>query len=195
MLLVLCCDRGDLEFRTILRFFLGRQAKSRISMEVADILDYAGILQFRANSNFPILHRCFSRNAAELHECRRGDRAGGVNPIPAMNEDGLRFVFYGIVDLLMNGGAPAAFPPAVNVVELALRAADRRGTGEPGIIQVNSSADACIAERIEFNRIKRPAPVVCAATIKDAGHHLSVIPNAMKLSPWLHDLFLRKCAY
>jgi hypothetical protein len=110
-------DLGDLEFRTILRFFLGRQAKSRIRMEIADILYYSGVLKFRGNSNFPILDRCFSGYAAELHECSRGDRAGRVNPIPAVNEDGRRFLFYRIVDLLMNGGAPPAFPPAVNVVE------------------------------------------------------------------------------
>jgi hypothetical protein len=114
---VLCLDLGSLEFWTILRFFVGRQAKSRIRMEIADILDYAGILKFRGDSNFPILDRRFSRYAAELHECSRGDRAGRVNPIPAMNEDGRRFLFYRIVDLLMNGGAPPAFPPAVNVVK------------------------------------------------------------------------------
>jgi hypothetical protein len=114
---VLCFDLGRLEFRTILRFFLGRQAKSRIRMEIADILYYSGVLKFRGNSNFPILDRCFSGYAAELHECSRGDRAGRVNPIPAMNEDGRRFVFYRVIDLLMNGGAPPAFPSAVNIVK------------------------------------------------------------------------------
>jgi len=114
---VLCFDLGRLEFRTILRFFLGRQAKSRIRMEIADILYYSGVLKFRGNSNFPILYRCCSGYAAELHECSRGDRAGRVNPIPAMNEDGRRFVFYRVIDLLMNGGAPPAFPPAVNIVK------------------------------------------------------------------------------
>jgi hypothetical protein len=114
---VLCFDLGSLESRTILRFFLGRQAKSLIRMEIADVLDHSGILKFSSDSNFPILDRRFPRYAAELHECSRGDRAGRVNPIPAMNEDGLRFVFYRIVDLLMNGGAPPAFPPAVNVVK------------------------------------------------------------------------------
>jgi hypothetical protein len=86
-------------------------------MEIADILYYSGVLKFRGNSNFPILDRCFSGYAAELHECSRGDRAGRVNPIPAMNEDGRRFVFYRVIDLLMNGGAPPAFPPAVNVIK------------------------------------------------------------------------------
>ena len=114
---VLWVDLHSLEFRTILRFFLGCQAKSRIRMEIADLLDYPGILKFRGDSNFPILDRCFPRYAAELHECSRGDRAGRVNPIPAMNEHGRRFLFYRIVDLLMNGGAPPAFPPAVNVVK------------------------------------------------------------------------------
>src|SRR5580704_17687542 len=84
---VLCFDLGRQEFRTILRFFLGRQTKIRIRMEIADILYYLGVLKFRGNSNFPILDRCFSGYAAELHECSRGDRAGRVNPIPAMNED------------------------------------------------------------------------------------------------------------
>jgi hypothetical protein len=110
-------DLGDLEFRTILRFFLGRQAKSRIGMEAADILNHSGILKFRGNSNFPILDRRFPGYAAELHKCGSSDRAGGVNPVPAMNEDGLRFVFDRIVDLLMNGSAAPSFPPAINIVE------------------------------------------------------------------------------
>jgi hypothetical protein len=182
---VLCFDLGSLEFRTILRFFLGRQAKSRIRMEVADILDYSGILKFRGDSNFPIRHRRFPRCAAELHECSRGDRAGRVNPIPAMNEDGLRFVFYRIVDLLVNGGAPPAFPPAVNVVKGALRAVDRRGPRKLCVVQVNCSPYAGIAERIELSPIKRPAPVARASTIKDSGHDFSVVTDATKLSPWL----------
>jgi len=86
-------------------------------MEVADILDHSGVLKLWANSDFPILYRCMPRYAAELHEGSSRDRAGGVNPIPAMNKDRLRFGFNGIVDLLMNGGAAPAFPPTVNVVE------------------------------------------------------------------------------
>jgi hypothetical protein len=58
----------------------------------------------------------------------------------------------------------------------------------------NCSPYAGIAERIEFSPIKRRAPVVCASTIKDSEHNFSVVTDTMKLSPWLHDLFLRKCA-
>jgi len=87
-------------------------------VKVEDILDHLGILEFgAANSHFPIFHRRLPRHAAKLHECGSGYRSGGVNTIPAMNKDGLRFVFDGVVNLLMNGSAAPALPAMVDIVE------------------------------------------------------------------------------